>query len=142
MSIPKREDLQVIVVDDCSPEKDKYKLDAIKEKFPNVEFYSTEKNGGGGKARNIGLQHAKGKFLIFSDADDYFTSGFSDILDDYSGCSNYDIIFFNAKSVDSITYQPKARANHLDDMIKLSEIDLEKGTIALKYLFGRKKYDF
>ncbi|MBD5132456.1 MAG: glycosyltransferase family 2 protein [Clostridiales bacterium] len=135
-SIPKRTDLQVIVVDDCSPRDAKYKLDALKDNFPVVEFYTTEKNGGGGKARNIGMKYAKGRYLIFSDADDYFTSEFSDILEDYSGSDNYDIIFFNAKSVDSITYQPKARANHLDELIKLSERDLEKGKIALKYLFG------
>jgi glycosyltransferase involved in cell wall biosynthesis len=77
-SIPRRKDIQIIVVDDNSDE-DKVNFN----KFPGlddeyVEIYLTKEGKGAGYARNMGLKHAKGKWLLFADADDFFTenSGF------------------------------------------------------------------
>ena len=94
-TIPIRDDLQIIVVDDCSPDNCNVKLNQLRLKFPNVEFYSTGTNGGGGKARNVGLKYAKGKYILFADADDYFEDNFNDLLDKY--CNQiYDIVYFSA----------------------------------------------
>lgn len=59
LSIPERDDLQIVVVDDTST-KMISEFEALKHEFSYVEFYSTVINGGGGKARNIGLDHATG----------------------------------------------------------------------------------
>jgi glycosyltransferase involved in cell wall biosynthesis len=85
--------------------------------FPNVEWYSTETNGGGGKARNIGLRHAKGKYLIFADADDFFNWCFDEILDIYKD-THYDEIFFVSNSVDTDTYQASDRGSHLLSIVE------------------------
>jgi len=92
-SVPKRDDLQIIVVDDCST-KDLEILEEIKKSHPNVEWYSTETNGGSGKARNIGLQHINGKYLLFADSDDTFTSEINSILNDYKD-KDFDLLYFN-----------------------------------------------
>lgn len=69
-SIPIREDIQVIVVDDCSPNANQY-LSKYKElSRPYLEYYSTNRGGSAGRARNVGLDHAKGKWLMFLDSDD------------------------------------------------------------------------
>ena len=94
-TVPQRDDLQIIVVDDCSPEDSQEKLKLIQEKYHNVEFYSTGINGGGGKARNVGLRHAYGKYVLFADADDYFEKNFVELLDRYSN-QEFDIIYFSA----------------------------------------------
>lgn len=94
-SIPERDDIQVIVVDDCSPSTCSQQLEEIQLKFPKIEIYSTGINGGGGKARNIGLNHAQGKYLIFADADDYFEPNFNALLHKYCHC-NFDIVYFSA----------------------------------------------
>lgn len=60
-TVPQRIDLQVIIVDDCST-KDLDKLNQLKIDFKEIEWYSTGTNGGGGKARNVGLSHAKGQY--------------------------------------------------------------------------------
>ena len=49
-SIPEREDVEVLVVDDCSPEDCQEKLRQLEQRFPRVTFLSTGKNGGAGRA--------------------------------------------------------------------------------------------
>lgn len=97
-SIPVREDVQVIVVDDCSPDADTYLERYPELSRPYLELYSTEKGGSAGRARNVGMRHAKGKWLIFADADDLFSGNFSDLLDLYAD-SKEDMLFFRYKSV-------------------------------------------
>lgn len=133
-TIPQREDLQVIVVDDCST-KNVEDLDHLKDEYKWVEWYSTGKNGGGGKARNIGLDKANGKYVIFADADDFFTPGLSLLLDKYKDAS-FDMVIFSAISLHSDTLNLNVRATDLDNRIKLYSKNKKKGEIQLKYLFG------
>ena len=93
-SIPVREDIQVIVVDDCSPNADTYK-ERFLEIFsrPNLEWYSTPIGGSAGRARNIGLEHANGKWLIFLDSDDMLVDGVETILRNVQSRTE-DIIYY------------------------------------------------
>lgn len=93
-SIPYREDIQVIVVDDNSDSSIVDFSHFPGMSGPNVEILFTKEGKGAGYARNIGLQHAKGKWLLFADSDDYYAGGFIEKLDIYLQ-SNYDIIYFN-----------------------------------------------
>lgn len=102
-SIPRRDDIQIIVVDDNS---DTDKVDF--EHFPGlndpyVEVYFDKLGKGAGRARNVGLDHAKGKWLIFADADDYFYPGAFEILDVKVKNGEYDIIYFYCDSRDGQT---------------------------------------
>lgn len=97
-SIPARDDVQIIVVDDDS---NPGIVDF--ENFPgldraNTEVYFDKTGRGAGHARNIGLQHAKGKWLVFADADDFFADGFLDVMDASSQTTS-DIVYFNSRSV-------------------------------------------
>lgn len=98
-AIPKRDDVQVIVVDDDSPNNESFISTIPELSQKNVGFYITKDRKGAGHVRNVGLQHAVGKWLIFADSDDFFVEDFSAILDEYVNDPS-DIIFFNIKSCD------------------------------------------
>lgn len=97
-SIPVREDIQVIVVDDCSPNADGYLSCYPELSRPYLEFYSTPKGGSAGRARNIGLQHAKGRWLIFVDADDILPEDIEQTFDQYVDRPE-DVVLFDYVSV-------------------------------------------
>ena len=128
-SIPARDDVQIIVIDDNS---DLDKVDF--ESFPglnkkNTEVYFTKEGKGAGYARNIGLQHAKGKWLIFADADDFFMPCLNDVMDKYRNDES-DVIYFKTISVDSetLTLSPRRtsirRNNLLNNIKKTNNQDL------------------
>jgi len=131
-SVPLRDDLEVIVVDDNS---DPNIVDF--EKFPGTDRKDTivffDKSGrGAGRARNIGLEHAKGKWLLFADADDYFNYCIRDILDEYIG-NEADIVFFSVSSVDSETYTNVGRADIFSKMIADYLEGVQFGESMLRY---------
>ena len=117
-SIPERNDIQIIVVDDAS---DPQVVDFSNYKFPenkNIEFYQVPKSESrwGGHARNVGIEHATGKWLLFADSDDFYTKEAFGVLDKYI-YSEYDVVYYNCKSVNSKTLEPADRTNHINDMI-------------------------
>lgn len=98
-SIPERNDLQIIVIDDNS---DASKVDF--NHFPgierkNVEIYFTKEGKGAGYARNVGLKHAQGKWILFADADDYYEKKQLNIFLDESKDATCDIIYFNVLKI-------------------------------------------
>lgn len=98
-SIPERDDIQVIVVDDQSPNRESF-MDTIPELHrKNVEFYVAEEKKFAGHARNVGLDHAKGKWLMFADPDDFYVDSFLDVVDKYLNDTS-DVIYFNIRSCD------------------------------------------
>lgn len=68
------ENIQLILVDDNSKDNSHKIAKKYEKKYPNnIITAITEKNSGsGGRPRNIGIDLATGKYLMFSDADDYF----------------------------------------------------------------------
>ena len=99
-SIPRRDDIQIIIVDDNSnPQKVDF------ENFPGlgdpcVEVYYTKEGKGAGYARNVGLKYAKGKWLFFADSDDTYTSSFSKFLTDSKDLVA-DVVYFKANLINN-----------------------------------------
>ena len=115
-SIPKRDDLEIIVVDDNS-DSDVVDFDNFPGKERKDTYLVFDKSGNGaGRARNIGLQHAQGKWLLFADSDDYFNYCINDILTEYREDES-DIVFFSASSVDCESYNNVPRADAVSEMI-------------------------
>lgn len=99
-SIPQRSDTEVIIVDDRS---DSSLVDF--EHFPGLNRANThciflKESHGAGHARNIGIEKSTGKWLLFADADDSYTSDISIILDKYADDERTELVILNARMVD------------------------------------------
>lgn len=61
-----KKDYEVIIVDDLSP----FSVDGIEEYTMDLKYLKLEKNMGVAMARQIGIEHAKGDYVLFIDNDD------------------------------------------------------------------------
>ncbi|WP_371579836.1 CDP-glycerol glycerophosphotransferase family protein [Streptomyces sp. NBC_01314] len=68
-------DLEVIAVNDCSPDGSGEILDVYAARDPRVRVLHLPANVGPGRARNAGLPYATGDFVLFLDSDDTLTPG-------------------------------------------------------------------
>lgn len=88
-SVPEREDIQILVVDN-SPVPIPRNLFSERN---NVKIlYSAHERGAGG-ARNVGIENSDAKWLLFLDADDFFTAEAFQVFDSKLDAEN-DIVFF------------------------------------------------
>lgn len=106
-----------IVIDDCSTDKSfilAQQLESSMSSF-NTIFLSNLSNSGPAVSRNKGLDVAKGKYILFLDADDYFVESALDILYDVIKSNNMpDVLTFN--------YQMIKSTNEIIDLTKDSNI--------------------
>ncbi|ANH91806.1 glycosyl transferase [Streptomyces sp. SAT1] len=68
-------DIEVIAVDDCSPDGSGAILDEYAARDARVRVLHLPENAGLGRARNAGAERATGDFLFFLDSDDTLTPG-------------------------------------------------------------------
>ena len=71
-------DMEVLVIDDCGPDKSIEIAKMIKEKHPKgnkIRILHQPKNMGCWAARNRILEEAKGKYILLIDSDDYLENG-------------------------------------------------------------------
>lgn len=97
------EDLEIIVVNDGSP--DTAELEAILEPYPGN--YVTQENQGAGAARNTGVRNARGEYLAFLDADDYWLPNYLNLQMEVLRQSGTDAVYCDALFVGSPALEGK-----------------------------------
>lgn len=105
-SIPKKNDLEIIVVNDGSTDNTKQVVTTYKKKCKygkNIKLINLEQNHGVSYARNKGLSSAKGKYVLFMDSDDYiYPEVFNEI---YKNELNIvDIVFYDMEDNEGNKY--------------------------------------
>ena len=132
-SIPVRNDIEIIIVDDNSSEnlKELYLLVSECEQ-KNINLYQNNTNKkGAGVCRNIGMLNARGNWLLFADADDFFIKDFYEKIKGYLN-SDYEVVFFTPTSIEEdtgnlsnrhVTYE-KLNYDFLVKQDKVSELSL------------------
>ena len=126
-TIPIDETIQVIVIDDKSTD-DVSDIEQQVTARGGVFIHNTTERKGAGTARNLGLREAKGKWLIFADADDFFTKGAFDILNKYADAKE-DIVYFIPTSIYENTgktagrhlYYKEILSKYMDNPSKINE---------------------
>lgn len=91
-TIPQRDDIEIIVIDDNSD--DDKKPSNLRDDC-HVFFIGPEETKGAGKARNLGMKMARGKWFLFADSDDIYEKDFVKTLDEYSSDNGIDILYYD-----------------------------------------------
>ncbi|MEG3630923.1 glycosyltransferase family 2 protein [Streptomyces poriticola] len=71
-----REDVEFILVDDCSQDETPKILARAERELPGAVLVRHEENGGLATARNSGIDRARGRYLTFLDGDDWLAPGY------------------------------------------------------------------
>ena len=115
-SVPvERCDTEVIVVDDCSP--DQGALDAVRARWPRVQWLSTPENAGAGVARNVGLDAARGRWLVFADSDDEFLPDAFETFDRVLRTDD-ELVYFLAEAVQEADGSPSVRSERMNELVQ------------------------
>lgn len=74
------DDYEILLIDDGSTDGSDILCDEIRQSLPNIRVIH-KKNGGAASARNVGIEHSHGEYLMFIDCDDTYTPNcFSEFL--------------------------------------------------------------
>lgn len=87
---------EIICVDDGSTDKTLSILKKYEQKYNFISVY-TQKNQYAGVARNTGMSHAKGEYLLFLDSDDFFEPQMLEVIYKRAKETDADIVVFNAQ---------------------------------------------
>ena len=84
-------DIEIILVDDGSKDNSGKLCDEFKEKNEKIVVIHKE-NGGTSTAKNLGIENAKGKWIVFVDSDDYVDDNYVDHLIENAISLNSDFV--------------------------------------------------
>ncbi len=109
------ENVQIVMVDDGSPDRSGEICDKYKEMYPNNIVVVHKENGGLSSARNEGLKHVEGRYVNFFDPDDILTeTALSEVYSFFSlNDKNVDIV-----SIPLIYFGDSNGPHHLNDKFK------------------------
>ena len=117
------ENIQLILIDDNSSDKSYSIALSYQQKFPNnIILQKLDINSGyGGKPRNIGIDIAEGKYLMFSDSDDFFAENAFEIMYNAIESKEADFIISNWNYAD---YDGKPWSKPVFDTEKFQDFKL------------------
>ncbi len=91
-------DFEAICVNDCSPDNSYLVAQGAVAGDARFTFLSLDENRGPGGARNVALDKARGKYIVFLDSDDFFVPEALQKIYERAEMQQLDDMYFNAKS--------------------------------------------
>jgi len=122
------EEIEIILINDCSTDESIYILKEYKEKYLNkIVLIDLEENRGPGGARNEGMNIAKGEYIGFVDSDDYVEKDMYEELYKLSRLGDYDMVdcAFNNRHTETIAISTTKNT--------WGELDIEKRGYLIAY---------
>ena len=134
------EHLEVIMVDDCSTDKNSNIVDEYANKYENFKAIHLSKNSGkAGKPKNIGIKTANTEYLMFLDADDYYTDDACEVLYKKIKEEDVDIVSSNYITVYENRTEFYQHFKNIDE-IKVNTIHDEPRLLAASHMHWTKIY--
>ena len=102
------EDYEIILVDDGSSDGSADIIKDYQQRYPQLISSIRVDNGGQGRARNFGIDMAKGEYLGFVDSDDWITEDMYEKLYNTAKAENADIVIFQLEvPMETVVYAAK-----------------------------------
>lgn len=117
-------EIEIIMVDDESPDHCSQLCEDYKAKYSNVKVVH-KKNGGLGFARNSGLEVAEGKYVAFIDSDDFVDTDMFQHLYEYAAENNCDAVFCGYNIYKDAEHIRKMQEN-TDDVLRRGKKEVKK----------------
>lgn len=130
-SIPSSSQIEVVVVDN-SPEP--ISSADIQTNRDFILLFSDPKRGAGG-ARNVGIDNAHGEWLIFADADDFFTEDAFNVFSGYYTIVDSEMVYFCASSEYIDTGEKATRGDNYTKLVR-DYLSGEKTEMDLRLCFS------
>ena len=115
------QDFEVICIDDASPDSSAEILKYFSKKDSRIKIIKNEKNLGLGPSRNIGLNAATGKYILFLDSDDWLSLDALEFLVKKAEENNLDVLMF--KTIVYYEYYEKFGMENYYDMEIMKKYD-------------------
>lgn len=133
-------DYELLLIDDGSTDKSAAICDKYLAKDSRIQVYH-KPNGGLSDARNYGLQHAKGKYTIFADPDDYVDEKGLDLLYETAEQAQADITICDLYREDEYSrHYVGQQPSELKPEIILQELFWKIGGFTVNKLIRRDLY--
>ena len=88
-------EIEIIVIDDASPDGCGRICNDYAAKDSRIKVFHQPENLGAAAARNCGIQHATGKYLMFVDGDDWVSEEYCQAAYDCAETHQVDLVMFN-----------------------------------------------
>ena len=89
------ENIEVIIINDCSTDNTENIIKQYTEKYPSIKLINQKTNQGPGEARNIGIKKSTGEYITFLDGDDFIsTNTYKHCIDQTQKNPDADLIIY------------------------------------------------
>lgn len=102
-------DIEILCIDDGSTDSSPRLLDEASFRDPRIRVFHCE-NGGVARARNKGIECARGSYLLFVDSDDYIAARTCELLGGIAVKEKADIVVFGGKTFPTLDWADRAFA--------------------------------
>jgi glycosyltransferase involved in cell wall biosynthesis len=113
-------DIEILCIDDGSTDNSLNILQEYEKKDGRIKVF-TQENSGPATARNVGLQNAKGKYIMFCDSDDWYESAMCEDMHNCIEKENVDIVMCDCNIVDTQSKHSRTSGDGDYAMLKLKD---------------------
>lgn len=118
-----RNDTEILLINDGSTDNSDVICQDFLQKSKYIKYIKKE-NGGVSSARNIGIDNANGKYLLFVDSDDSVSSDYFKTIDDVINKYDYDYVIFGSSLCANGKIKRISHNKHKESLIKNRTINI------------------